>query len=141
MSVVVLAQQNVLGAACGTGILDCLTAKTTELGTLFRALASVAGVGFVLWQGISSRGAMARILISGLAAGVFVWIVFNVTNLQNRVQDEVGAPAVHLHRDPGAVTGFTAAGKLPGRSPLAAAADQVPVVADRRAGQVVARWS
>lgn len=78
----------------GTGFFDTATEKIGDLGTLFRALAAVAGMGFVVFQAISSRGAIARILISGLAAGLFVWIVFNVTDLQNRVDDEVNAAGV-----------------------------------------------
>ena len=78
----------------GTGFFDTATEKIGDLGTLFRALAAVAGMGFVVFQAISSRGAIARILVSGLAAGLFVWIVFNVTDLQNRVDDEVNAAGV-----------------------------------------------
>lgn len=80
-----------VAAAGGTGLLDWLTDKLTELQGVFRLLSVVGGMGFVIWQGISSRGAMARILIAGIAAGVFIWIVWNVTALQNRVNNEVNA--------------------------------------------------
>ena len=75
----------------GTGLLDTTTEKLQDLQGVLRLFAAVAGVGFVIFQGIASRGAMARILISGLAAGVFVWIVFNVTDLRDRVDNEVNA--------------------------------------------------
>ncbi len=78
-------------AAGGTGLLDWLTDKLTDLQGVFRLLSVVGGMGFVIWQGISSRGAMARIIIAGIAAGVFIWIVWNVTALQNRVNEEVNA--------------------------------------------------
>lgn len=78
-------------AAGGTGLLDWLTNKLTDLQGVFRLLSVVGGMGFVIWQGISSRGAMARIIIAGIAAGVFIWIVWNVTALQNRVNNEVNA--------------------------------------------------
>ena len=32
-------------------------------------------------------------MISGIAAGIFVWIVFNVTDLRDRVDSEVNAAA------------------------------------------------
>ena len=78
-------------AAGGAGLLDWLTNKLTDLQGVFRLLSVVGGMGFVIWQGISSRGAMARIIISGIAAGIFIWIVWNVTALQTRVNNEVNA--------------------------------------------------
>jgi hypothetical protein len=77
--------------AGGTGLLDWLTNKLTDLQGVFRLLSVVGGMGFVIWQGISSRGAMARIIISGIAAGIFIYIVWNVTALQTRVDNEVNA--------------------------------------------------
>ena len=82
-------------AAGGTGLLDWLTNKLTDLQAVFRLLSVVGGMGFVIWQGISSRGAMARILIAGIAAGVFIWIVWNVTALQSRVGNEVNASGTY----------------------------------------------
>lgn len=78
-------------AGSGTGFLDWLTNKLTDLQAVFRLLSVVGGMGFVIWQGIQSRGAMARIIIAGIAAGIFIWIVWNVTNLQSRVGNEVNA--------------------------------------------------
>ena len=63
---------------------------------------AVAGIGFVIFQALASRGAFARIIISGLAAGVFIWIVWNVTDLRDRVDREVRTPAaIRLQPDPG----------------------------------------
>lgn len=71
------------------------TDKLTEVGTMFRVGSIVAAVGFVIFQAIASRGAMARIITSGVAAAVFVWIVFNVTDLKDRVDNEMNsAPAI-----------------------------------------------
>lgn len=78
----------------GTGLLDTANEKAAALQVTMRAVASVAGIFFVIKQAVSSGGAIARILIAGLAAGVFVWIVFNVTDLQNRVDNEVTAAGV-----------------------------------------------
>jgi hypothetical protein len=79
------------GGGAGTGLLDWLTTKLSELQSMFRTLSVVGGMGFVIWQAIASRGAMARIIVSGLAAALFVWIVWNITNLQERVDQEVNA--------------------------------------------------
>ncbi len=81
----------------GDGILDFLDVKVGEVGSLLRTFSIVAGIGFVVWQAIASRGAMARIVISGLSAAVFVWIVFNVTQVRDRVDNEINsAPASHF---------------------------------------------
>lgn len=102
------------GGGSGQGLLDWLTGKLTELQSTFRLLSVVGGMGFVIWQAISSRGAMARIIVSGLAAALFVWIVWNITSLQDRVDHEVkassgastspvvgAAPSQHLPLDAG----------------------------------------
>lgn len=102
----------------GTGILDTANEKAAALQVTLRAVASVASIFFVIKQAVSSGGAIARIVIAGLAAGTFVWIVFNVTDLKDRVGTEVTAagPAVSQqalqpgHQQPGH--------QLPGRRPL-----------------------
>lgn len=87
----------IVTAASGDGLIDWGNTKVNEVGTLFRGLSIVVGIGFVIFQAISSRGAMARVIIAGLAAAVFIWIVFNVTELRDRVGDEVNsAPAAQL---------------------------------------------
>ena len=94
----VTADPSAVVAAGGTGLLDWLTTKLAALQSVFRLVSVVGGMGFVIWQAISSRGALARIIISGIAAGVFIWVVWNVTALQDRVNNEVNAaraPAVH----------------------------------------------
>lgn len=82
-------------AAENDGLIDLLSAKVEEVRGLLRLFGAVAGMGFVIWQALASRGALARIIVSGLAAGCFVWIVWNVTELEDRVDNEVNsAPAV-----------------------------------------------
>lgn len=85
----------------GDDIIGFTQHKVNAVGSLFRTGSIVIAIGFVLFQAIVSRGAMARIIVSGVAAAVFVWIVFNVTDLKDRVDNEmnsapaVGAPAHH----------------------------------------------
>ena len=73
------------------GILDWIDAKNTQAISMLRAVAVTLGILFVIWQALASRGAMARVIVAGLAAGVFVWVVFNVTALRDRVDDEVNS--------------------------------------------------
>lgn len=80
----------------GTGIIDWLTSKNTSIQVLFRGISITIGIGFVIWQGIKSQGAMSRIIIAGIAAGIFIYIVFQITDIKDRVKTEVGTerPAI-----------------------------------------------
>lgn len=91
--------------AGGTGILDLLSSKNTAVQTFLRGLAVTLGIIFVIYQGVVSRGALARIIVSALAAALFIWIVFNVTALQTRVDNELNSAGplntqfVQVHHD------------------------------------------
>ena len=78
-------------AGSGDGLLDWLTAKNGQTQTVLRGLAVTLGIIFVIWAAVASRGAMARIIIAIVAAGVFIWGVFNVTSIKDRVGNEVNA--------------------------------------------------
>ena len=73
----------------GTGILDTANTKAAAVQVTLRLGAGVGALFFVIKNAISSGGAISRIVVAGAAAGVFMWIVFNVTDLQNRVGTEV----------------------------------------------------
>jgi hypothetical protein len=88
------------GAGAGSGIIDWLTGKNAAVQTLGRGFSVTAGIIFVIYQAFVSRGAMARIIIAGIAAAAFVWIVWNITALKDRVDNEVNAlraPASYSH--------------------------------------------
>lgn len=79
----------VVAAGGGGDVLGWLSGKIAQVGSVLKGFSVVAAIGFVIFQALASRGAFARIVIAGLAAGVFVWIVWNVTNLRDRVGTEV----------------------------------------------------
>lgn len=83
-----------LADAQAGGILDWVDAKSAQAQTTFRGLSILLSIIFIIWQAVASKMAMARVIISGLAAGVFIWIVWNVTTLQERVGNEVNAADV-----------------------------------------------
>lgn len=84
-----------LTAAGPVGFIDLITSKANAVTLMFRAVSVVTGMGFVIWEGLKSRGALARIIVAGIAAGVFIYIVFNVTSLQKRTKKEIeGLPSV-----------------------------------------------
>lgn len=80
--------------AADGGLLDWVSAKNTQAQTLARALAVTLGIGFVILAAVASRGSMSRIIVAGLAAGLFIWVVMNVTAVKDRVGNEIeSAPA------------------------------------------------
>ncbi len=100
-----LAQAADVTLAAGEGFLDWGTAKNTQTQALFRGVSITVAIIFVIWQAIASRMAMARIIIAGVTAGILVWVVWNVTNLKDRVDNEVNAmPAVVQTTDRGGVS-------------------------------------
>lgn len=83
----------VLASSAG-GILDWVDTKSTQATTTVRGVSILLAIIFVVVAAVVSRMAMARILIAGIAAGLFIWIVFNVTSIQDRVGNEIDAGAV-----------------------------------------------
>lgn len=73
------------------GLLDLGTEKINGLTTLLRGLSVLMGIGFLIFRGFQTKGAMAAIVVAGLAAGLFIWLVFNVTNIKDRVDAELNA--------------------------------------------------
>jgi hypothetical protein len=78
------------------GLLDWATAKNAQTQTLMRAMAVTLGIVFIFIQGVISRGAMARILIATISAGIFVYAVWNITAIQDRVGNEVNGMSVSV---------------------------------------------
>lgn len=94
-------QAGALPMASGDGILDWVTVKNTQTQTVLRAVAVTVGIIFVIVQAVLSRLAMARIIISLLAAGLFVWGVWSVTDIQDRVGNEFAAGPGIVQTAPG----------------------------------------
>lgn len=91
----------------GSGLIDTATEKLNDIGALAKVFTSVAAVIFVIYQAIQSRGAMARVVVAGFAAAVFMWLVWNVEALQGRVDNEINASASssQLTGEPAIATG------------------------------------
>ena len=88
------------------GLLEWGTLKNGEVQALLRGISITIAIIFVIWQGIASKGSIARILISALAAGLLVWVVFNVQTLLGMVDDEISAGPVTVQVAPhGPTTG------------------------------------
>lgn len=91
--------QLLLLAADDDGLIDLGTSKAKEVGSLFRVLSYVVATGLLLLTALKSRGAMAAIITAGISAAVFVYFVHNITDVEDRVDNEVNgsAPAFVEH--------------------------------------------
>ncbi|KAB7740926.1 hypothetical protein GA707_18690 [Nostocoides sp. F2B08] len=97
-------QAGALPMAAGDGILDWVTAKNTQTQTVLRGVAVTLGIIFVIMQAVASRGAMARIIVSLIAAGIFIWGVWSVTDIKDRVGNEMALGSIVVQVELGAPT-------------------------------------
>lgn len=88
------------GEVIRAGILDWTKGKANELENVLQVVATTVAILFVVYKAVQSKFAIGTIIVSALAAGVFVWIVYNVVDLKDSVGNEMpnqkGAPAVEL---------------------------------------------
>ena len=96
---VISAHQSGVVMAAGDGILDWVSSKNTQTQTVLRGVAVTLGIIFVIIQAVASRGAMARIIISLIAAGIFIWGVWSVTDIKDRVGNEMALGSVVVQLD------------------------------------------
>lgn len=71
------------------GLLGTINVKSEEAKETVRIVSGLVAIAFVVFQAAASRMAMGRIIVSALAAGVFMWVVFNVTEVQDRVGEDL----------------------------------------------------
>ncbi|SDU32402.1 hypothetical protein [Jiangella alkaliphila] len=77
------------------GLLDWTSETATSLRGVLQVVAITVAVLFVVYKAVQSKFAIGTIIVSALAAGVFIWIVFNVTSLDDTVGEDLpgsGAP-------------------------------------------------
>lgn len=72
-------------------LIDIAGQQTDAVRGLLRAFSAVAGILFVIVNWIKSGGALGRVIVCGIAAGAFVWIVWNVSDLRDKVGSEFDA--------------------------------------------------
>lgn len=86
--------------AASEGVFDLATEKVDALMVLLRAFAVVVAVIFIIYRAIATKGAMAAIVIAAAAGALFVYAVWNVTDLQGRVSNEINsAPTSNVLTD------------------------------------------
>ena len=89
------------------GVLDWTENTAEELRTVLRVVAITVAVLFVVFKAVTSKFAVGTIVVSALAAGVFIWIVYNVTALKDTVGEDLpgSAPVGEYMESPAAPLG------------------------------------
>ncbi|MBB1033317.1 hypothetical protein G6031_02800 [Dietzia sp. CQ4] len=76
------------------GLLGTINVKSEEAKETVRIVSGLVAIAFVVFQAAVSRMAMGRIIVSSLAAGVFLWVVFNVTEVKDKVGEDLALSVV-----------------------------------------------
>lgn len=71
------------------GLLGTINVKSEEAKQTVRIVSGLVAIAFVVFQAAASRMAMGRIIVSTLAAGVFMWVVVNITEVQDRIGEDL----------------------------------------------------
>lgn len=101
MSVAVEVAPDVQVLADG-GVFGWVESEAGQLQSTMQTLSVVVAVIFVVFRAVKTGFAIASIAIAALMAGVFVWIVYNVDILSNRVDEEINSsPAAVVQVDVG----------------------------------------
>ena len=87
----ILAEQGPMMIQAAEGVFDLANEKLQALEVLLRAFAVVVAVLFIIYRAISTKGAMAAILIAVACGALFIYGVWNVTDLQDRVGTEINS--------------------------------------------------
>lgn len=90
----------------GDGVLDLANRKLGEFHQTLLLAGGMFAVVFVLMQAISGKGSVARIVVAGIAAAVFLFIIHNTDFLRKQVDNELNsAPSPLFVEDDHPVTG------------------------------------
>ncbi|PSL06961.1 hypothetical protein CLV30_102350 [Haloactinopolyspora alba] len=84
------------GDVVRAGILDWASATAVDLRPVLQTVAITVAVLFVIYKAVQSKFSLGTIVVSALAAGVFVWVVFNVNTLSDTIGEDLpgDSPAV-----------------------------------------------
>lgn len=80
-------------------MLDTIDSINSSVQSSVLGLAITAALIVMLITAVVTRGSIPKILGAGLAAGIFLWIIFNVTQVRDLVGKDLDAEA-HMSRIP-----------------------------------------
>ena len=81
--------QIVAATSISDGVIAWLTSFFGDLDTLIKAGATVFAAGVFVFKVIESRFATTTILVAGIMAGLFVWVVWNITIIKDGVDKDI----------------------------------------------------
>lgn len=91
--------QPLLTPLAGDGILDMLEKSNVKVQSLVRAVAITIALIFTIYIAVQSRLSMAKIIVAGLAGGLLIWLVFNVTAVKDKIGNDLdSASSVGIHQ-------------------------------------------
>ncbi|WP_026876681.1 hypothetical protein [Jiangella gansuensis] len=71
------------------GVLDWATQTATDAQPVLQTVAITVAIGFVIYKAVHSKFSLGTIVVSALAAGIFIWLVFNVTELSDTIAEDL----------------------------------------------------
>lgn len=72
-----------------TGLLDWASTTAVDLQPVLRTVAVTVAIVFVIYKAVQSKFSLGTIVVSALAAGIFVWLVFNVEQLTDTIGEDL----------------------------------------------------
>ncbi len=77
----------------GDGLLDLIEQANARTRSLARGVSITIGILFVIVAAVTSRMSMARVIIAILAAGLLIFGVYNVTDIKDRIGNDLDGQA------------------------------------------------
>lgn len=72
-----------------TGLLDWASTTAGDLQPVLRTVAVTVAIVFVIYKAVQSKFSLGTIVVTALAAGIFVWLVFNVEQLTDTIGEDL----------------------------------------------------
>lgn len=72
-----------------TGLLDWASTTAVDLQPVLQTVAVTVAVVFVIYKAVQSKFSLGTIVVTALAAGLFIWLVFNVDQLSDTIGEDL----------------------------------------------------
>ncbi|TDD95174.1 hypothetical protein [Jiangella asiatica] len=76
-------------ATVADGLLDWASQTAIDLQPVLQTVAITVAILFVIYKAVQSKFSLGTIVVSALAAGIFVWLVFNVIDLSDTIGEDL----------------------------------------------------
>lgn len=77
------------GVDVHAGMLDWASQTAVDLRPVLQTVALTVAVVFVIYKAVQSKFSFGTIVVSALAAGLFVWAVYNVTSIRDTIAEDL----------------------------------------------------